>query len=532
MAHLPGALKAVSGLETVVITPYHHKIQKTRDLVLEWLGAVSVPFDGKPAEVKVGRLVDRDGVSWIFLRAADERFYAGVHHPYDLSHDNLLRDALFFGAAAARALALLDPAAEWIAMMQDWEGSTIQLAVDNMNSGCRPFLTLHNSYDSGGVAPGALARVGIDPASCPGPASSSQASVLERVLMGNKEKVFTVSQLFAADLAMDVYQTKVMAPHLQELLKERLVGVDNGPFANLAVDEDILDQALAGHYGPLLDWKKERKAAAVAAMEIFAPSTERPVWGDLGQFKESDSPWFLMAGRDDPRQKGYDVAALAIKRYLKSGGPGHFLFFPIPGDEGQVGLGFLKKLAALEPGRVLVMPFIFREGFMMALQGATFGVMPSLYEPFGMANEFYLNGTPGIGRATGGIIQQIVPWRKAKAFTPSVEKQVRNWYSSQQPPSGVLFREPEDLPTEVADWREINEASYNATGGYPDRLVERSRLPLVKKMADQLGMALKDGVSIYQDPPVYASMLAQGVRQIQANFSWVKAAEKYWRLIF
>jgi glycosyltransferase involved in cell wall biosynthesis len=401
-----------------------------------------------------------------------------------------------------------------------------------MNSGCRPFLTLHNSYDSGGVAPGALARVGIDPASCPGPASSSQASVLERVLMGNKEKVFTVSQLFAADLAMDVYQTKVMAPHLQELLKERLVGVDNGPFANLAVDEDILDQALAGHYGPLLDWKKERKAAAVAAMEIFAPSTERPVWGDLGQFKESDSPWFLMAGRDDPRQKGYDVAALAIKRYLKSGGPGHFLFFPIPGDEGQVGLGFLKKLAALEPGRVLVMPFIFREGFMMALQGATFGVMPSLYEPFGMANEFYLNGTPGIGRATGGIIQQIVPWRKAKAFTPSVEKQVRNWYSSQQPPSGVLFREPEDLPTEVADWREINEASYNATGGYPDRLVERSRLPLVKKMADQLGMALKDGVSIYQDPPVYASMLAQGVRQIQANFSWVKAAEKYWRLIF
>jgi hypothetical protein len=31
--------------------------------------------------------------------------------------------------------------------------------------------------------------------------------------------------------------------------------------------------------------------------------------------------------------------------------------------------------------------------------GATAGVMPSLYEPFGMANEFYLNGTLAIGRA-------------------------------------------------------------------------------------------------------------------------------------
>ena len=37
----------------------------------------------------------------------------------------------------------------------------------------------------------------------------------------------------------------------------------------------------------------------------------------------------------------------------------------------------------------MVLPFIFVEGYRAALQGAAFGVMPSLYEPFGMANEFY-----------------------------------------------------------------------------------------------------------------------------------------------
>ncbi|MDP2990488.1 MAG: glycogen/starch synthase, partial [Kiritimatiellota bacterium] len=237
MARLPGYVKAASGLETVVISPYHHQIEKTTVLALDWLGEVNVPFGDLLMEVKVGRLVDQAGLAWVFLRVEDARFFAGIRHPYDVGRTqqeisaNLRRDALFYGSAAVRALVLLDPAADWTLMMQDWEGATIQLALDERSLPCRPFLTMHNSYDSGGVDPAELRQVGIDPERCPGPASSSRASVLERVLVGGNEPIFTVSRQFAADLAEDTYQARIMAPHLQEMLARRLVGVDNGPFA-------------------------------------------------------------------------------------------------------------------------------------------------------------------------------------------------------------------------------------------------------------------------------------------------------------
>jgi hypothetical protein len=35
------------------------------------------------------------------------------------------------------------------------------------------------------------------------------------------------------------------------------------------------------------------------------------LWGDISQFEKDDATWFVMAGRDDSRQKGYDVLARA-----------------------------------------------------------------------------------------------------------------------------------------------------------------------------------------------------------------------------
>jgi hypothetical protein len=70
-----------------------------------------------------------------------------------------------------------------------------------------------------------------------------------------------------------------------------------------------------------------------------------------------------MAGRDDPRQKGYDVAAAAVEDYLtlnqRKPECAQFLFFPIPGDEGLAGLGFLRELADRFPEHVLAFPFIW-----------------------------------------------------------------------------------------------------------------------------------------------------------------------------
>jgi len=532
MGRMPGYVQAAAGVETIVITPYHHRIGKTRSLPLEWTGRVAVKTAAGELPVDIGFLVDKNGMAWYFLKAQDEAYFTGERHPYDVAKTQqeigtiLQRDALFFGAALAQALPVIDKGAHWNLLMQDWEAATVALALGRKRSQYGLFLTLHNSYDSGGVSEDRLEAVGIDPRYCKGPSGAAQASVLERVLRLTHTPVFTVSRQFAVDLIRDPVQCRIVAPHLQGQLKQRLCGIDNGPFANLAVREELLDQAIAGKFTALQEWKEARKAEALDALEVSQPTPEKPVWGDLNRFDGGDLPWFVMAGRDDPRQKGYDVAALAIRRFLSKGGKACFLFFPIPGDEGQAGLIFLKKLAEEFPESILVLPFIFKEGFTAALQGAAFGLMPSLYEPFGMANEYYLNGTPVIGRATGGIIQQIVPLRTVKVFTPAVEARAGVWYATQANPSGLLFREEDGLPSLEEDWRGVNAAGYDSRGGNPDRVEERSRYALIQAMAGQFQAALQDGLEVYQDRRLYFGMLADGVRFIQASFSWERSAQE------
>ncbi len=244
------------------------------------------------------------------------------------------------------------------------------------------------------------------------------------------------------------------------------------------------------------------------------------------------SAWFVLAGRDDSRQKGYDVACAAIETFLIEEGEAGFIFFPIPGDEGLSGLSFLQQLAARFPKNVLVLPFIFREGYFSVLQGADYGVMPSLYEPFGMANEFYLNGTVGIGRATGGIIQQIVPLRTARASATRFRFARIYGTALSAHPTGILYRERDGIATAAADWENINTAGYERNGKIPDRVQERSVYPLFQAMASELRLSIHDGVQLYNEQPeLYYSMLTEGITYIQNSFSWQRAASAYLRYV-
>jgi hypothetical protein len=100
------------------------------------------------------------------------------------------------------------------------------------------------------------------------------------------------------------------------------------------------------------------------------------------------------------------------------------------------------------------------------------------------------------------------------------------WYSAEANPTGLLFREEDGLPTLEEDWRGINAAGYDPQGGSPDRVEERSRYALVQAMARQLQAAIEDGLHIYQDRRLYFRMLADGVRFIQASFSWERSAQE------
>ena len=410
-----------------------------------------------------------------------------------------------------------------------WEAATTALALTKYSKTYKLFITLHNSYDTEAQNEDLL-RIGVRSERCPG--YNNELTILSRAIPLVQRPVFTVSEQFALDITSDTFQVKVMAKHLQKLLESDFLGINNGPFESLHVDEHILRDAMRGSFNSLREWKSANRKRALEALDNVTPTKETPVWGDLKKLKRNeDACWFVMAGRDDPRQKGYDVAAAAIRLFLKESRDARFFFFPIPGDEDLPGLTFLKNLAADFPESVLVFPFRWKEGFFATLRGAAYGIMPSLYEPFGGANEFYLNGTVGIGRATGGLIQQIVPLWAVSSFSHNAQKLAQRWHSQSSAPTGLLFREKNNIKSIVDDWEGINKAKYDISSSSNDRVLQRKQYTTFNEIVHELYLCIKDGVRIYQqeNPDLYYKMVRDGIIFIQNSFSWERAAQEYTR---
>lgn len=559
MGRLPAAVHAAAKVPTIVLSPFHRRSDKLSALQLAHFCDVPVPYGDRPLAVSV---FHHDAACpWYFLKPEDvsgleadpffkavrhrsdpaapgregehpRPFFDGIRHPYDLPGQVLLRDSLLFGASVVATLAAIEKETEWIVLTQDWEAATAALAFANHNVlRGRVYLTLHNSYDSVASAT-QLTLVGIDAQHCPG------ETVLLRAFPLVRWPLFTVSEQFAADLTEELLQTHVTAPHMQRALsRSGILGIDNGPFKDLAIDSASLLAAKAADFAPLCSWKARRREKAIDALSTHVPTESQPLWGDKHRFRRDASPWFVMAGRDDPRQKGYDVAVAAVEDYLMQhhglSGCAQFVFFPVPGDEGLIGLQFLKELAERFPEDVLAFPFIWKEGFSAALQGSSYGLMPSLYEPFGMANEFYLEGgCVGIARATGGNVEQIIPLRATAAFSHAVLARACRFHPLAAQPTGILFREKDDFPSASHDWGAINAAEYDSRGGRPSRVEQRRALPLFRAVAQELRIAIEEGARILSvEPELYYRMLVEGVAHIQRSFSWKRAAQEYARTI-
>lgn len=525
MGKLPPAMREIGAGEVIVVTPFHHRIPRTASLEssLALAADCAVPYQSRMVRVRVLR--GSEGI--FFLRPDDPMFFAGSPHPYLVADDaTLRRDALFFGVATWRALQALGGDPNWTLLLQDWQAATTALAASQTHRRPRMVLTLHNSYDAG-LTDSHLAEFALSPWSCPG------ITALTRALPLVEPRVPTVSGQFAVDLLTDPLQTQVLADHLGPFLAGRVIGINNGPFSDLQIDLEALARAARGDFAPLLEWKSGNRRLALEALRKFEPGPQTPFWGDRNRVlarASSGIPWFVMAGRDDSRQKGYDVAAEAVRAFLTAGGRACFFFFPIPGDEGLAGLSFLRDLADDFPEYVGGFPFRWTEGFFATLRGASFGLMPSFYEPFGMANEFYLSGTPGIGRATGGIVQQIVPFKGCASFSLAAEEVVNPWHAWSAAPTGLLFRESLDLAAATDGWRRINDASYPRTADSTERVESRRGIPLFRSMVSELVAALSDGCALSADPEAYCGMLVAGVAHIRRAFSWQRAAREYGRL--
>ena len=536
MGRLPAAVADAVGSTTIVVTPFHRRSDALKKLPRAFVDTIVVPDGEEQRSVKVSRYPVSSACVWYFLEPEDESSnptFDGRRHPYDVPADRLLKDSLFLGSATVRLLAHLDAKARWTLLLQDWEAATVALAVAGgapwLDARCH--LTLHNTYDAG-VDAARLRDAHIDPEACPGD------TVLSRALRLVQRPVLTVSEQFAADIKTDLLQRSIMVPHLQSALRDgEIVGIHNGPFKELALDALNLSAAARGDYNGLAEWKLNRRASALAALQAHVSTPDRPLWGDKAKFRADAVCWFVMAGRDDPRQKGYDVGVAAVEAYLVAHHGqeecAQFLFFPNPGDEGKEGLRFLEELAGRFPEDVVAFPFVWKEGFEAALQGSSYGLMPSLYEPFGMANEFYLyGGCVGIARATGGNIEQIVPLRASATFSSAVRLRANRFFDVSARPTGLLFREPDGGDSDRADWDAINRADYAVNGEGLSRLHQRRSLSLFRRLTREMKIAIEEGLRIrLEDPDLYFRMVVDGIAHVHTSFSWKRAAAEYSRQI-
>jgi glycogen synthase len=307
--------------------------------------------------------------------------------------------------------------------------------------------------------------------------------------------VTTVSDSFAEELTTDRLQTDHFVPHLQDIFKKNGVyGVPNGLFIDFPPEYSGKETITLNEIKQI---KNEKRKELLKILDTYRPS-ER--FGSLTYKSNSiiklplDIPILVMSGRLDPFQKGFDILLRALLKFAED--EIKAVLTPMPVKESD--LDYFHEVAEKCSGNVTVFPIRMKEGYHELQLGSTFGIMPSIYEPFGAAIEYMVSGTVTIARKTGGLKDQV-----------------------RHKECGFLYRE--HPRTYTAD----NIMSFSHTGG---KVANRTNNRWVENMATELSKTIREATNIYQNQRNdYYRMIREGFKQA-GSFTWEKAAEKYFRI--
>lgn len=488
-SHLPPALRA-AGAETVIITPFHRNLATTPGYdQVGHLGEIEVPFTSGTTRADLFETYDSLGNRWVYVQAwglFDSPGGPSRKDPYAyVDGQHLVRDALFLSNAIPQVLAHLGITKSVVVHAQDWQLAASALSVkqallDGVLESAATVLTSHNPYDQGlpddslSWITGQLTR-----ASWP----YGTGTFYERMIALTDAPLSTVSPGFARELTADPLQIRHFTGHLQKVYEQHgVVGINNPLFGEpkAPFSAEAVRAASEGAPEKILAEKAPKRERMLQVLSEY--KDERILGGlDGGPGRAlvdlpTEVPVFLMFGRMDPRQKGFDLLCRAIEGVPRNAAK--FVLTPIVGPGSEEWAADIAVLAEQRKGDVVAYPFRMEHGYMEAMSGATFAVMPSFYEPFGAATEAYLAGTPVIARATGGLTDQVTDFNESKSRA-----------------TGFLFREKLPLG---ASWPAV------ATAG-PD---ERVMIPLYVGMAEALYDTLRKAAAVYAKRPTsYGKML-------------------------
>lgn len=510
------ALKQLPGIQRVaLITPFYPYIIDENQLQPTGK-TVSVPFDGKRVNVDILQNVswhnnkeDKDArsVEEYYLKA--EHFFEArnrLSDPYiyfkDRSRSNdeaIKRNALFYSKAAPLAAAALGLKKDVIFHLQEWQTALISLTakiamLDNQLESAGTAQTIHNPFDS------YISHKDIKKIITKGPLNryvhycTEGHTAYQLGLQLVDTPISTVSKNFAIEFTSDLLHTRHFAPHLQKIFQHnRVFGVANGSFTDVLKKFETIDLQ-----HPDIDTikavKQKNRKSLLKILAEYHPE------GRFGTLTANDQPIhrlpqsvpiLVMSGRLDPVQKGFDILLRAIEKFE----PGEVKTILTPMPIRDSDLDYFYKIAYRKRGDVTVFPIRMEKGYHELQTGGTFGVMPSIYEPFGAAIEYMAMGTVTIARDTGGLKDQILDGE-----------------------SGFLFKEN---PKSIG-WNYIQ--SFNQNTADVER---RQGNPWVESMAEELYQTISKASAIYRNQPdTYYRMIAKGIAQAK-SFKWTDSAAQY-----
>jgi len=549
----------------VHVSPLHRRLFPARfETELQEAATTSVLYDGQNINLQIFRLISEDpqAAEWYLIDNPSKQFFQADggrpsggrpgRDPYFYSWEEeaqrngiescLLRDVLFAAQAVPGVLAALGLTRDLVIHAHDWEFALAALTVKKelarpggLLDSAVTVLTLHNPFDhlvreKGATGDQILMLTPEIPVShwvFPFEVRTAQKklapdTVLECALGLFDAPIAVVSPGFAHELCgtrsspRDPLQRYHFAPHLASPLRyQGAVGIQNANFYPESkwrlYSRETAEAALSGDFEAILDEKRRRRKGLADAFPS-ALQSDREQFGQVATYGSlanmgDETITFHMSGRFDPCQKGFDVFAHAIARYLRSHRNSDVAFVLTPNVNGLEPPPFfeqLKSLASQFVGRVIVI-----DGFLKTLaqiqEAVCWSVWPSFYEPCGGASEPLSMGTPAIARRTGGLPTQLI-------------------YSETGETAGILYRElaPLDVNDQTA-WREIEEAPT------PEARMDSK---LYVSMVDALVRAIEEAVEIRQNQPErHSRMLALTPEQVSAPvFSAERFGSNYWRL--
>ena len=498
-------------VKTVVLTPLFVNNKKTQQAIESHL-SIRANLEGKVFYKGFGHKIElfksiefSKYKNYDLYLVKSENFFLSGDDPYNdkWRYDSLVHDSYFFVKTIPIVLKLIQDKCPppLILNLQDWETALVADIIPSSDQ-IKLVLTLHNPYDE---------YLPNDP----------EGRTILQFTIPKIQGFSTVSEHFAYELQNDVLHNEILIRKLKNRYQlPRVIGINNGNFINLSFPEKNFDPEKI-LFGKL---KNRRNFSKM----LNKQSKISPKWGNKINLKKDDDPIFLLFGRNDPLQKGFDVAAAAIYKLLKRKEgekyPAYFIFSLIPSSPGLVNFSPIEELANDFSDNVMVFPNrMTKDSYETLQKSANYIIMPSYYEPFGAANEGYASGTPVIARATGGLIQQVCP-KNYDALPDKIKEHVSWYHEDLTNITGYLYREHPSTET-VENWQYLLSTDFSRRRSVQEPIDWRN--PVFWSMVAELEIVLEKVIDDYKfDKESYSRMILNGINLFK-KFSWDTSAKKY-----